>query len=180
MKHIFPPPTSAAPQKGQLNILAIVLVLALLVGIAVFLLSTARSIGQDEYLSLYTSQLLLSTLREDASTDPACATNAELLSCAFLTPSHACGGRGPTCDSLARDRIPAALAAYEPLRPFRWHLSVQPEGFVATADGEPVRWELGDPTLATAREKFAANTRIQRVTASGPAILRVQLLLAVK
>ncbi len=169
-------------RKAQLNMVVLVLALAIFAGLAVFLLSAARSLDQDEYLNLYTHQLLLTALREDSgSLDPACKTTADLAACAFLTPAHRCGGSGPACESLARDQATAAFAAYEPLRPFRWLLTVESEGFVALDEGEPVRWELGEPALRTLRaEKFAASTRIQKNTASGPAILKVALLVAVR
>ena len=190
MTHLFSTPASAEKlyqknarmRKAQLNMIVRVLALAIFAGRAVFLLSAARSLDQDEYLNLYTHQLLLTTLREDSSyLDPACKTTADLAACAFLTPAHRCGGSGPACEALAAEKVNASFAAYEPLRPFRWLLTVESEGFVAVDEGEPVRWELGDPALRTLRgQKFAASTRIQKNTASGPAILKVTLLTAVK
>ena len=170
-------------RKAQLNLLVIVFVLLFLAGIAVFLISAVQGISQDEYLNLYTNQLLLSVLREDTGfTDPACRTNADLAACAFLTPSHPCDRLAAnTCSTLAETRVNAGFAAYDPLRPnLRWLLTVEPQGFVTFSGSQQLHWELGDATVKDSRQHYAANTRIQKQTASGPALLKVQLLISTR
>ena len=80
--------------KGQVGMIAIVLILMVFLVLAIFLSSTLQSQGLSERMNFYTNNLLLSFLKTDTGyTDQPqkCQTMADLLHCSIISPSWKCG-----------------------------------------------------------------------------------------
>ncbi|MBU0953762.1 MAG: hypothetical protein KKA90_05105 [Nanoarchaeota archaeon] len=171
-------------KRAQTNIVVFVFILLIVVGVIAFLLSAARTLNPVEYLNLYAHNSLLSVLREDTGyTDSNCKLVSDVISCSFFTPTWQCDGSGPTCRSLAEEKITEAMDQFEIIKKsYRYLFRVEPEGFVVKdAAGTPFSINIGDGTLATEKgEKITANERISRVSQSGQFLLKVQLILKKK
>lgn len=158
----------------------IVLIIIIFVGLGAFLLTLAKTVSQSEYLNLYTTSLLLSTMRTDTGfTDPKCKTIADTLGCSFLSPSYTCGSQ--SCLTLSEMLVNRTMTQFSSLRKgFRYLLTVETEDFVVRDPAGGLRKvEIGDPGLKTARtEKFTAQERVQEVLEGQSYILTVKLIVA--
>ena len=82
-------------KKAQVSMIAIVLILVVFLGLALFLTSTLQTQGLNERLGFYSNNLLLAFLKTDtgyAENPETCQTIGDLLHCSAVTPSFQCGG----------------------------------------------------------------------------------------
>jgi len=155
-------------------------------GIALFLLSFAKTIGQTEYMNMYAHNLLLSIMRTDTGySDTNCKLVSDTLSCAFIMPNWKCEGSGQNCLALANERISSYMSYDFGLvrEGFRYLFIVEPETFrsISPETGEPMKIKIGDLSLEEAEiTKLSANERIQKTTETGHYVIKVQLIIAQK
>ncbi len=169
-------------EKAQASIIMIVLVLIIFAGLALFLLSFAKTMSQEDYMSTYVNSLLLSIMRTDTGyLDSDCRLVSDAISCSFFSTGLVCRDSEITCDSLAYRKVEEYINRTIK-KGFRYFFSVTPEGFVArSSSGEPIKFEIGDSKLKSEKtEKWSANQRIMKATATGQYSLKVQLVIAVK
>ncbi len=171
-------------RKAQINIILVVLLIIIFGGLALFLLSFARTISQDEYMHMYAHNLLLSILRTDTGyTDIQCKLVSDVTRCGFFQTEYRCGKSGPNCLTIANESINEYISRFRDIRKnFRYLFTVEPVGFVArSSTGEPLKISIGDSTLKTAKiSKWAASEEIRKITATGEYRLRAQLIIALK
>ena len=177
-------PIGAGRTKAQTNLVIFVFILLIMVGIIAFLISTARSLNQTEYLNLYAHNALLSAVRADTGySDSNCRLVSDAIACSFFSPTWQCDGTGPTCLAVAQQDIGTAMGQFETIKQsYRYLFLVEPEGFTAKdAQGSPFSLAVGDQALKTEKgEKITANDVISRATQTGQFILKVQLILKKK
>ena len=171
--------------KAQSSMILLVIVVLIFIALVIFLLSIAQTVSSNEYMNMYTHNLLLSILRADTgSNDPECKYVSDLVSCSFFRPSgYQCSGLEMTCQDLARSRIEYYMSRYAELQgSFNYLLTVTPKGFIArTGEGDALKIEFGDPTLRSAKvQKWSANELIQRISGMSEYYITVNLIISVK
>lgn len=166
---------------GQTTIIVIVLMIIIFGGMAIFLLSLAKTVSQSEYINMYTNNLLSSVLKTDTGyTSPSCRTVSDLLSCSFLSPNHVCDN-GQDCFSLANQKVEFYMTKFGDIKQnFRYLLIVEPEGFVSLQDGNtPYTVEIGNISLKDEKtEKIIANQRIQKMLGGNPYMINIRLIVS--
>ncbi|RLI96665.1 MAG: hypothetical protein DRO99_04075 [Candidatus Aenigmatarchaeota archaeon] len=175
-------------RKGQTSVILILFIIVIFGGLAVFLLTFAKTFGQPEYMNLYTHNLLLSVMRTDTGyTDSRCRLVSDTMSCAFFESDWRCGGNGPRCRSLINTTITGYISEFELIqKSYRYLLIAKPEYLsggevINPVTNQPLRIKIGDLSLEEERvNKIVANEQIQKTTSSGPIIIKVQLILSQK
>jgi hypothetical protein len=105
--------SGTGPRKAQTNMILIVLLLIIFVATALFLLSLARTVSQEDYLDLYVNNLMLSLMKTDTGfSDSNCKLISDATACAFSPTTWPCG-EGLTCLDLANQSISEYMDAFE-------------------------------------------------------------------
>lgn len=174
--------------KAQSSMIMIILVLLVFAGVAMFLLSFAQEISQEDYMNLYAHNMWLTVSRSDTGYREAdCRLVSDALACAYYLGNPRCGGTGPTCLEVANTTLSYYLERFRDtkknLRYFlkfdsyrRNQSTFELEPHVAlTEGGIPLRLRLGDEDLERERtRKWAVNENIIK----GEYVLKAQLLVA--
>jgi hypothetical protein len=174
--------------KAQSSMIMIILVLLVFAGVAMFLLSFAQQISQEDYMDLYVSNMWLTISRSDTGyRDANCRLVSDALACAYYLGNPRCGGTGPTCLEVANSTLSYYLERFsETKKNLRYFLKfesytrnqstfeLEPE-ISLLESGIPLRLRLGDESLEDERaRKWAVSESIIR----GEHILRAQLVVA--
>lgn len=166
--------------KGQTTLIFIALVAIIFIGIAIFLLTFISTMSGTEHANLYASNMLLSIMRTDTGeTEPECKKTEDLVSCAFLSPSHICGFE--ECRITAEQKLEYYISEFaDKNKAFRYLFIAKPEGFVVSSSGGmPYRIIIGDTTLEEEKiEKWTVNEKIYKISQSGTYIIDVSLIIA--
>jgi len=172
--------------KAQTSMILIILVIIVFGGLAVFLLTFAKTFSQPEYINLYSHNLLLSVMRTDTGyTDSRCRLVSDTMSCAFFESDWKCGGEGPTCLDLLNETIQKYVGSFELVqKSYRYLFIAKPE-YLSGGDvlnpltDEPLRIKVGDLGLETERvSKIVASEQVQKTTSQGPIVIKAQLILS--
>ncbi len=164
----------------------IIIVIALFVGIAVFLLSLASTVKNEELTSLYVNNLLLSVMRTDTGyTDSKCKLVSDLVFCAYFTPEWRCGEGTPTCMELANDTISYYMGTFgNHTRSLKYLFTVSPTFVSRDASGEEIRLDIGDSSLKKSRTEslkiLSYPLVISKTVGSSQYTLKIQLIVANK
>jgi len=172
--------------KAQASMLLIAIVVIIFVGLAIFLLSFAKTLSQTDYMNLYVHNAWLSVSRADTGYSGSdCKLVSDVVGCAFLKPYWRCDGL--SCFELANLSLTNYLNAIQQSKKgMRYFLRIEPfqyEGgelrpvVMKLPSGKPLRYEIGDRSLEAARvQKWVANEIIPK----GQYILKVKLIMAQK
>jgi hypothetical protein len=174
------------PAKAQTNVLIIAILLIIFAALAIFLLSLASNVSQEDYMDSYVNNLLISVMRTDTGYgDSNCKLVSDLSACAFILPDWRCGDSGRTCLDLANSTISDYMDAFELIsKNYRYLMIVTSQGFVSRTDmeqGEGMRLVFGDASLEDYKgKKRATSYVIQKSLAGTPYNIKVQLYVARK
>ncbi len=112
-------------KKCQSSIVMIILVIVVFGGLAVFLLSLAGNIDQEDYMNIYTHNTLISILRTDTG---------EGGNCKQVSDAIVCGAFGMLCDSgtpcreVAENRVSHYMGALGYVKAtYDWNIAVYDE-----------------------------------------------------
>ena len=172
--------------RGQTTMVLILLVILLFAGTAIFLLTFAKTVSQNDYMNLYAHNLLLSLMRSDTGyTDPNCKLVSDALACAFFSPDYLCGkgSEAVSCLSLANRTATDYIERFSMIKKsYRYLLIVEPQGFtVLGPDGLPFKISIGDAGVALGRQtKYSANEQMRKATATGVFNLNARLIIMTK
>ncbi|RLJ09936.1 MAG: hypothetical protein DRP15_01835 [Candidatus Aenigmatarchaeota archaeon] len=174
--------------KAQTSAILIILVIVIFIGVAVTLLQLAKTVSKEEYINLYTGNLLRSVLKTDTGhTQPECRKVSDLLACAFFTPTYRCSPEEPPCLELANETITNYMSKFDMIRKnFNYLFKVESEGFIAATDSGIIDIKIGDERLDIRRGDslcrkqrcWTANDVIQRTDNGEQYILKVQLIIS--
>ncbi len=172
-------------RSGQTNMILIVILLLMFIVLALFLLSLARPVSQEDYMKLYVNNLLLSVMRTDTGfSDSNCRLISDATACAFILPDWRCGDSGLTCLELANDSLSDYMGSYELIsKNYRYLFVITSEGFISRTgyeQGEGMRLVIGDQSLESASSKRTSTYVIQKSLAGSQYNIRVLLKLARK
>ena len=166
----------------------IVILILIFGGLAVFLLTFAKTFSQTEYTNLYVHNLLLTVMRTDTGyTDSRCRLVSDTLGCAFFESDWKCGGSGPRCLDLANETVRQDVESFEMIqKSYRYLFIAKPE-YLAGGEimnpvtNEPLRIKIGDASLENEKAgKVVANEEVQKSSARGPIVIRAQLIVSQK
>lgn len=165
--------------------LLIIIVLMMFVGIAVFLLSLANTVGREEFTSLYVNNLLLSVMRTDIGyTDSKCKLVSDLVFCAYFTPEWVCGESSLTCHDLANKTIANYMTTFgNQTMSLKYLFTVTPTFVTRDEGGEQISLDIGDQSLKKSRESFKVVSYplvISKTVGSSQYTLKMQLIVSKK
>jgi len=166
--------------KGQMNMVVLVIAILGFVSVMVFLVALLpQDQGQEEYLRLLASSLMLTVMRSDTGiNDQECGTVADLLACSVTKPEYRCPGTELTCREAAEQKVSEVFGNYSYLKKYDILVYTDSKGFVT--QGDEVRIGNAD-LLESRREKFSGGETIQKIAGDGtPIVVEVNLLLAEK
>ena len=174
--------------KAQTSLMLIVVLILVFIGLAVFLLSFASTLDQQDYFNLYTNNMIITVMRSDTGYhDSKCRLVSDAVSCAFFSPQWRCGGDGPTCTEVANDTISRYIESFELIQQSYRYLYIAKPEYLSGGEvldpvtDQPLRIKIGDLALEAERvNKLVANQQIQKTTSQGPVIIRSQLILSRK
>ncbi len=79
--------SNARGMKAQTSLMLIVVLILVFIGLAVFLLSFASTLDQQDYFNLYTNNMIITVMRSDTGYhDSKCRLVSDAVSCAFFSP----------------------------------------------------------------------------------------------
>jgi hypothetical protein len=167
--------------KAQTNMILIVILVLVFLGIAVMLLSLSQTVSQEDYLNLYTHNLLLSMMRSDTGYNSYdCKLVSDAVFCAFTLTDKPCGG-GVTCHELAEQSITHYTDEFSQdiSQNYRYLLEVTPS-FCSRGDEGCRSMEFGDSGVLAAEDKWVANSAIQKSMSGTTYNIKVRLYMARK
>lgn len=168
-------------RKAQTSMILIVLLLVVFAALALFLLSMARTVSQDEYMDLYVNNLLTSIMRTDTGYGTSdCKLVSDTVACAFTTPSHLCGGMN--CLDFANQSLTEYTETFGDIAAsYDYLFKVESYGCWSVTEGECTVLMFGDPSLEDERNRRASSPyAIQKSMGGNQYNLKVKLLLARK
>ena len=157
-------------KKAQSSIVMILLVIVVFGGLAVFLLSLAGNVQQEDYMNIYTHNTLLSMLRTDTGDGGDCKLVSDALTC---------GAYGLLCDSgtpcrtFAEDRVDYYMDALSYVKAtYDWYLAVYDNNDITLL-------ELGNTDLVSEKtKKWSASQTVYKRFGSSDQTFIVRLILA--
>jgi hypothetical protein len=177
-----------SPRSGQSSMILILLVVMVFAGVAVFLLSFAQQLSQEDYMYAYTNNMWLALSRSDTGySDMDCKLVSDALACAYYLGNPRCGGTGKTCLEVANGTLAYYLQRFsEEKGNLRYLLTFESwemnqttgrlEPHVSLVSGEPLRLRLGDEGLDKGTmKKWVVNENIIR----GEYVLKARLVTAI-
>lgn len=169
--------------KAQTTMVLMMIVILLFVGTVIMLLTFANTVKQTDYINLYAHNLLLSVMRSDTGyTDQECKLVSDVLACAFFDPTRICGSGGPTCLELANRTANDLINKFSMVKKsYSYLLVVEPIGYNAMINGEPLKIIIGDQSVATSKStKYTANEEMKKTLSSGIYTLNARLTIMTK
>jgi hypothetical protein len=168
-------------RKAQTSMILIVLLVIIFAALAVFLMSLANTVSQEDYMNLYANNLLLSVMKTDTGySDSNCKFISDTVACAFILSDWPCGDSGMTCLEFANKSLSDYMDAFELISSNYRYLFVVTSEF-CTLEEEGCRvLRFGDPELESYRggRVKVANYAIQKSMAASQYNLKVTLRLA--
>ena len=139
-------------RKAQTNMIMIVLLLIIFAIVVIFLLSVVQKVEQEDYMSLYANNIVLSIMKTDTGyPDSNCKLMSDLTACAFLLPDWTCGDSGMTCRDMADERLNLYMEALEDIsQNYRYLFVVSTSDFIsrdALDQGVAHQLMIGDEEL---------------------------------
>lgn len=172
--------------KVQSSMLLIIIVIMIFVGLAVFLLGLASTVGGNQFTQLYVNNLVLSVMRTDTGyTDAKCKLVSDLVFCAYFTPEWQCGPGVPNCLELANITIARYMGffASDP-QGMKYLFTVTPAFVVRDPSGEPISLDLGDNSLKKSKgdtlKLYSHPLVISKTVGSNQYTLKIQLIISKK
>jgi hypothetical protein len=169
-------------RSGQSSMLLIIIVLAMFIVIALFLLQAANKVSSQGFTQEYADGLLQSIMRTDTGyTNEKCRTVADLVACACFSSDFPCGS--VACGTLANQTLTKYMAIF-------WNQSKDKRYLFASTsdvncidqDGNSKALEIGDPALKSRKEKVRVYSQplvITKSYAGGDSFyMKVQLIVA--
>jgi hypothetical protein len=171
--------------KAQTSMILLVIVLAIFIGMVLFLLNLANTVKSEEFTSLYANNLLLSVMRTDTGyTDTRCKLVSDLVFCSYFTPDWICGDSGFRCIDLANETIRKNMALFGNETKFMKYLFMVSPQFVALdPSGEVISLDFGDSSLKKSKESFKVYSHplvLSKTFGNNQYILKMQLIVAKK
>jgi len=172
--------------KAQSSMLLIIIVIMIFVGLAVFLLGLASTVGGNEFTALYVNNLLLSVMRTDTGyTDSRCKLVSDLVFCAYFTPEWQCGPGVPNCLELANNTISNYMAIFgNATKNMKYLFTVTPAFVVRDPSGEPISLDIGDNSLKKSKTEslklYSHPLVISKTVGSNQYTLKIQLIISKK
>jgi len=171
-------------RRAQSSMILIIVVIMMFVGIVVFLLSLAGTVGRDEFTPLYVDNLLLSVMRTDTGyTDSRCKLVSDLVFCAYYTPEWVCGEGAVTCYDLANSTITSYMKTFaNKTLNLRYLFTVTTTFVTRNNEGEQISLDIGEPDLKKPRtgsmKAVSYPLVISKVIGSNQYTLKMQLIVA--
>jgi hypothetical protein len=161
----------------------LIIVLAIFVGMIVFLLNLASTVKNEEFTSLYANNLLLSVMRTDTGyTDAKCKLVSDLVFCAYFTPEWVCGDSGNKCLDLANDTIRDYMALFGNETKFvKYLFTVRPEFAALDPSGDVISLDFGDASLKRSKESYKIYSHplvVSKTFGNNQYTLKMQLIVA--
>jgi hypothetical protein len=118
--------------RGQASIILILLIIVLFGGMAIFLVSFADTVSQEDYINKFTTNLLLSIVRADTgNSNSDCKLVSDAIFCAITTPGKVCDN-GIKCYDLAEDTINRYMGDLTLLKKnFNYSLVIEGTNFIS-------------------------------------------------
>ena len=177
----YPSKQTRGHPKGQTSMILIVLLLIIFAVLAVFLMSMAKTVSQEDYMNLYVNNLLLSVMKTDTGySDSNCKLISDTVACAFILSDWPCGDSGITCLEFANRSLSDYMGTFELIsRNYRYLFVVTSEFCSLEEEGCRVL-RFGDPELESYKggRVKVANYAIQKSMAGSQYNLKVTLKLA--
>jgi hypothetical protein len=166
-------------RKAQTNMIILVILLLVFIGIASILFSLSGKVSQEDYLSLYAHNLMLSVMRTDTGyTDSDCKTISDTMFCAFTLTNKPCGSSGLTCYEVANQSLTEYIKAFKTIsKNYRYLFEVTPV-FCSRGEEGCRHMEFGDKEVLNLGNKRTANSAIQKSMAGKPYNIKVRLYMA--
>ena len=166
-------------RKAQTNMIMLVILLLVFIGIVLILFSLSRTVSQEDYMNLYTHNLMLSLMRTDTGYSGSdCKLISDAVFCAFNRVNYTCGSRGVTCHEVANQSLARYMDAFgEISKNYRYLLVVTPV-FCSLGDEGCRHLDFGDSEVADLERKWVANSAIQKSMAGKPHNIKIRLYVA--
>jgi len=166
-------------RKAQTNMIILVILLLVFIGIVLILFSLSRTVSQEDYMNLYTHNLMLSLMRTDTGYSGSdCKLISDSVFCAFTLGDRVCGNASKTCHEVANQSLAKYMEAFgEISENYRYLLEVTPVFCSRTEEGCRVL-DFGDSDVADLERKWVANSAIQKSMAGKPYNIRIRLYVA--
>jgi len=160
--------------KAQSSVIMILFVIMIFAGLALFLLSLARTVGQEDYMNMYTHNLILSLLRADTGEKGECKYVSNTITCAAY--GGVCDPPSSfDCDDFANQMVNEYMNIMSEMKPtYEWYIGVYDD-----RDFEIM--SFGNPTLPNMKtKKWSASEVIYQSTGLSQNIYTINLILAKK
>jgi len=108
-------------KRGQTSIIMLLLVIMVFGALGIFLLSLVQNVSQDDYMNIYTHNILISLLRTDTDNKGNCREISDIITCAAYGGLCDSGG---TCKTLASETIPYYMDKILDKKPYEWYIGV--------------------------------------------------------
>ena len=176
---------SEAPRrKAQTSMILIVLLLIIFAALAVFLMSLAKTVSQEDYMDLYVNNLMLSIMRTDTGySDSKCKLISDTVFCALTSSSWPCGDSGMTCLEFTNESLTEYTEAFGLIsRNYRYLFEITTHEYCFMDDEGCMMLRFGDESLKSYRGSRVktANYAIQKSMEGNPFNLKVRLYIARK
>jgi hypothetical protein len=171
-------------RKAQTNMIMVVLLMVIFAIVVVFLLSVAQQVEQEDYMSLYANNIVLSIMKTDTGySDSNCKLMSDLTACAFILPDWICGDSGLTCKEMADQRLNLYMESLEGIsQNYRYLFVVTTSDFIsrnALDQGVNQQLLIGDEELLDSHEtKRTSVYAIQKSLGGSSYNIKVTLYLA--
>ncbi|MCX6814163.1 MAG: hypothetical protein NTY20_00715 [Candidatus Aenigmarchaeota archaeon] len=166
--------------------LLIIIVIMIFVGMVVFLLGIASTVGGNEFTGLYVNNLLLSVMRTDTGyTDSKCKLVSDLVFCAYFTPEWQCAQGVPNCLELANNTITRYMTIFgNQTKSMKYLFTVTPAFVARDVSGEPISLDMGDKALKKSKAEslkiYSHPLVISKTVGSNQYTLKIQLIVSKK
>jgi hypothetical protein len=109
-------------KKAQTSIVMILMVLVIFAGLAIFLLSMAQNVAQEDYMNIYAHNTLLSLLRTDTGEGSDCKYVSDVVTCAAYGMDCESGA---DCGTLSTSKIDSYMVALNTIKStYSWYIGV--------------------------------------------------------
>ena len=159
-------------KKAQTSIVMILMVIVIFGGLAIFLLSLAGTITQEDYMNMYAHNMLLTLLRTDTGEGGDCKYVSDVATCAVYGMSCDSGTR---CYNIAEDNIEYYMEQLSRIKAtYNW--------FIAIYNSEGIELlSFGDQELINKKtKKWTASEIVYKRLGSTDQSFSIRLILARK
>jgi hypothetical protein len=159
-------------KKAQSSVILILLILIIFVGLGVFLLSLVETVSQEDYMNIYTHNMIISLLRTDTGRGGECK---------YVSDVIICGSYGMFCDSgfqckdVAEEKVNFYMNAMNEIKSiYDWYIGVYDKNDFKLM-------EFGDESLVKRKtKKWSASETIYKIIGMTEDTYTVMLILAKK